>query len=107
VLTWLRNNRPFAHVGIIVTNGIGLSSNGDAFHDAQIELAKKYGYPYIDLNGDKTTPAMNRFNNHTIDYSMYALLNEKFGVANPTDTHPNWQAHEYESTFIEAWLKSI
>ena len=107
VLTWLRNNRPFAHIGIIVTNGLGSGSTANGYHQAQIAIAKKYGIPYIDLNGDKETPVMNRFNNPDIDATLYSLLNTKFGINPPSDTHPNWQAHEYESTFIEAWLKSI
>ena len=107
VLTWLRTNRPFAHVGIIVTNGLGNTTTAAGYKDAQIALAKKYGYPYLDLNGDQHTPAMNRYNNSELATSLYDILNTNYGVDSPSNTHPNWQAHEYESTFIEAWLRSL
>lgn len=107
VLTWLRTNRPFAHVGIIITNGLGNTTTATTYKEAQIALAKKYGYPYLDLNGDQHTPAMNRYNNSELAASLYDLLNTNYGVEPPSNTHPNWQAHEYESTFIEAWLRSL
>lgn len=107
VLTWLRTNRPFAHVGIIVTNGLGNTATAAGYKEAQIALAKKYGYPYLDLNGDQHTPAMNRYNNSELATSLYDVLNTNYGVDSPSNTHPNWQAHEYESTFIEAWLRSL
>ena len=108
VLNWLRANRPFAHVGIIVTNGLGNSETARGYKDGQIALAKKYGYPYLDLNGDQFTPAMNRFCNENMAASLYNLLDTLYAVdAAGGNTHPNWQAHEYESVFIGEWLKRI
>ena len=108
VLNWLRTNRPFAHVGIIITNGLGNTETARGYKEGQIAVAKKYGYPYLDLNGDQFTPAMNRFCNENMDASLATLLNNLYGVdAAGGNTHPNWQAHEFESVFIGEWLKRI
>lgn len=108
VLTWLITNRPNAHIGIIVTNGLSIAD----WYQAQINIAEKYGIPYIDMNGDARTPVMLRTMNPKIPSAVKSALVAKWAV-DPTgsggsvNTHPNWQAHEYESTFIENFLKTI
>ena len=103
VLSWLRENRPFAHVGIIVTNG----TTREDYTNAQIALAKKWGYPYINLNGDERTPAMIRCWNSNMSEELKTKLAMIQGADYPSNTHPNAKAHEYESTFIEAWLRTL
>lgn len=109
VLSWLRENRPFAHVGIIVTNGTGKQD----FTEAQINLAKKYGYPYINLNGDERTPAMIRCYNPNISTTLKDILRKtqavdyNGSVTGSINIHPNYLTHEYESYFIESWLRSL
>lgn len=108
VLTWLISNRPNAHIGIIVTNGLSIAD----WYQAQIKIAEKYGIPYIDMNGDSRTPAMLRTMNPNIPNAIKSALITKWAV-DPTgeggsvNTHPNWQAHEYEATFIESFLRTI
>ena len=108
VLTWLITNRPNAHIGIIVTNGLTIAD----YRDAQIAIAQKYGIPYIDLNGDARTPAMLRTVNTNIPSAIKQALIAKWAV-DPTgeggevNTHPNDAAQLFESTFIENFLKSI
>ena len=63
VMTYLIENYPFAHIGIIVSNGCGVME----YPEAEIQIAKKYGVPYINLNGDERTPAMIRAVNPDID----------------------------------------
>ena len=104
VLTWLISNRPNAHIGIIVTNG---NQNKDEYRQGQIAIAEKYGIPYIDLNGDSRTPAMIRTSNPNIPSAIKTALIQKWAVDPSTNTHPNDEAHEFESTFIENFLRSI
>lgn len=104
VLSWLIENRPHAHIGIIVTNGIQTDDN---YRQAQIAIAKKYGLPYIDLNGDERTPSMHRTSNSDIASAVKTALIDKWAVDPNSDTHPNDAAHEFESTFIEQFLRSI
>ena len=109
VLSWIRTNRPFAHVGIIVTNG----TERQNYTDAQIALAKKWGYPIINLNGDERTPVMIRPYNTDISIALKDLIKQEMAIdfdgsqTGTVDLHPNYQAHAYESTFIENWLMSL
>lgn len=104
VLTWLIINRPNAHIGIIVTNGI---ANNDNYRLAQIAIAKKYGIPYIDMNGDERTPAMLRTSNPNIPAEIKAALIQKWSANYPSNQHPNDDAQLFESHFIENFLRSI
>jgi hypothetical protein len=106
VCAWLRENRPFAHIGIIVTN---VTQRQD-YTEAQISIAKKWGYPYLNLNGDERTPAMIRCYNPNISAALKETIKNAqaiLPVGTPSNTHPNASTHEYESVFIEEWLKSL
>lgn len=103
VLKWLIENRPFAHIGIIVSNG--MDSNDD-LRKAEIAIANKWGIPFIDLNGDERTPMMHRSTNpnHSQDAKNARLSAFRISASN---THPNAKAYEYESTFIENFLRTL
>ena len=101
VLTWLRTNRPFAHIGIIVTNGVD-----QTWREAQIAMARKYGIPYIDMNGDDFTPAMLRSCNENIPQAIRTIITNNQRVSQ-SNAHPNDDTHEFESHFIEDFLKRI
>lgn len=109
VLGWIRDNRPFAHVGIIVTNG----TERQDYTEAQVALARKWGYPLLNLNGDDHTPAMIRCYNANMSEELKTLIKQKQAVdydgsqTGSVNTHPNYEAHEYESAFIEAWLRIL
>lgn len=103
VLKWLIVNRPFAHIGILVSNGCDRT----AYRTAQIEIAAKYGIPYIDMNGDRFTPVMIRSQNPDISEEVKQIVKLKQAVDYPVNTHPNDKAHEFESAFIENFLRSI
>lgn len=102
-LTWLITNRPNAHIGIIVSNGV----DNVSYRNMTIAIAKKYGIAYIDLNGDERTPAMIRTVNPNIAQAVKTALINKWAVEVGVNTHPNTDAHEYESYFIENFLRSI
>ncbi len=103
VLSWLIVNRPFAHIGILVSNGC----DREEYRTVQINAAIKYGIPYIDLNGDRNTPVMIRSQNPDIPPEVKRAVLLKQAVDYPANTHPNDAAHEYESTFIEAFLRRL
>ena len=102
ILTWLITNRPNLHIGIIVSNGC----DSDDYRTATIAIANKYGIPYIDMNGDSRTPCMIRSTNATIDSSIRNQRTAAWRISS-TNTHPNADAHAYEATFIENFLKSL
>lgn len=103
VLEYLITHHPFAHIGILVSNGC----ETDDYRRAVIALARKWGIPYLDLNGDERTPVMGRSTNGEILQSVRDFRTKMFAVNPPQNTHPNALAHEYESVFIETWLRSL
>jgi hypothetical protein len=102
VMTWLITNRPTAKIGIIVSNG--LDSNDYA--DATITIAKKYGVPYLNEWRGEQVPLLIRSGRTDVADSIKTIRNETFRVSS-TNLHPNVVCHEYESTFVEEWLKSL
>lgn len=103
VLSWLIENRPFAHIGIIVSNGCDTAE----YRTAQIAIARKYGIPFIDLNGDERTPFMIRSKNEDIAATIRQKRTISQSVDYPNNQHPNGDAHLFESYFIESWLRTI
>ena len=102
VLTWLITNRPNAKIGIIVTNGL----SGNTLADATIAIAKKYGIPYLNEWNGEQVPTLIRSGRAELDPAIKNLIDEKFRVTE-TNKHPNVACHEYESTIVEAWLKTL
>lgn len=102
VLKWVIENRPFAKIGILVSNGC----ETDDYRLATIAVANKWGIPYIDLNGDERTPMMLRSTNPNV---TSAAKSARMSAQRCTETngHPNPKAHEYESTFIENFLRTL
>lgn len=100
ICSWLRANRPFLHFGIII-NSAYLTN---AYRTALENIAVKYGYPYLNLYDDSKVPAfMNKDGmDSTIANALY-LVNQ----VSTTNSHPNLKSHEFQSTFIEAFIRQI
>ena len=109
VLWWLIQNRPNAHIGIIVSNGV----ETEDYRNMTIAAAKKYGLPWLDLNGDARTPAMIRSVNPDVADFVKDELKRRWAVdydgslTGSCNTHPNDAAHLYESYIIEQFLRGI
>lgn len=103
VLPYLIEHHPFAHIGILISNGC----ETDEYRKAEIALAQKWGLPWLDLNGDARCPVMGRSTNPDILQSVRDFRTRMFAVNPPQNTHPNAKAHEYESVFIEHWLRGL
>lgn len=121
VIAYFIKNFPFAHIGIIIGPGMQTSS-GQNYANAEIAIAKKWGIPYLNIqfeSGGGKIPLMLRTSNPdvnatiTVDDETMPLKTyvNNIQYVNPsTDTpnyHPNEKAHELESYFIEAWLRTI
>lgn len=57
--------------------------------------------------GDRFTPVMIRSMNPDICDEVKQIVKLKQAVDYPSNTHPNDKAHEYESYFIESFLRRI
>jgi lysophospholipase L1-like esterase len=118
VLQWIFENRPNAHVGVIITNGLGQNGPNGTYTETEMQvytalqnIVKKWNVPYIDLNGgDSRTPMMQR--GIYPEGTPAALIAAKWDAfaASPTSPyngHTNVAGHLYESYCIENFLRSL
>ena len=104
VLEYLLVNHPYAKVGIVVTDGI----TNHQYQDAVREVAKKWGFPYLDLVADPQIPAM--ISGRDAEMGLCARAKELRDAAfrvSSNNFHPSIKAHEYRSTIIENWLRTL
>ena len=102
VLEYLITQFPFTKIGIIVPNGCTRP-----YTDAIRAVARKWGIPYLDLPGDYAVPLLNRVaDKDEICETARRIRNDQYSVTEK-NRHPNAKAHEFESTVIEHWLRSL
>lgn len=102
VLTWFVANRPKAKLGIIVSNGL----DDNSYAEATIAIAKKYGIPYLNEWNGENVPVMLRTGRTDVSAAVKTARDELFRVS-ASNTHPNVFEHDWESRFIESWLKTL
>lgn len=104
VMEYILTNHPYAKIGIIVTNGCGANSK---YTEATRRIARKWGVPILDEAANYNVPLLHRVGEKTdICEKAISIRMAAFRVSE-TDTHPNDKAHEYESTFVENFLRSL
>lgn len=98
-------NHPFAHIGLIAING-----TNEEIMQATRDIAEWWGLPCLDF-GSNEVPLFNRYTGRNVNPEVVKIREKNFCVISdgvtPTNAHPNTAAHEYESTFIENWLRSL
>ena len=98
-------NHPFAHIGIMVSHG-----TNEEIMEATRGIAERWGVPYLDY-GSPQVSLMNRYTGRNVCAKAQEIREKNFCVISDgitaTNGHPNTAAHEYESTFIEAWLRTL
>ncbi len=99
VLKYFVENCKKAKIGIIVSNNLP-----QAYVDATIKMANRWGIKYLDLNSDEV-PLMQATLRNVCDEAKANAIN-KFAISQ-SNMHPNYYAHEFESKFIEHWLLSL
>ena len=102
VLEYLITHHPYAKIGIIVPNACTTP-----YTDAIRKVARKWGIPTLDIAGDYGVPLMNRIGDKTETCAEARKLRNKQFATGERNGHPSAKAHEYESTFIENWLRSL
>ena len=102
VLEYLLTSFPYTKIGIIVPNGCT-----KAYTDAIRVVARRWGIPYLDIPADYGIPLMNRVKEKDEVCELARKIRfDRFSVSDKNG-HPNAKAHEFESTFIEHWLRSL
>ena len=105
VLDYLIQHHPQAKIGIIVTNGSNLT-----IVNATIAVAKKWGIAYLNEATDENCSFIFRSNRSDVASSVKTFRDNYWHVSNVSGSlnyHPNAKAHEYESTVVEAWLRTL
>lgn len=101
VFEYLLTNMPYAKIGVIIADA-WMNKN---YADAVKEICAYWGVPYLDLK-DADIPLLIGGKNYIISSKALDLRNKAFKMSD-TDAHPNPKAHEYRSTIIEAWLRTL
>lgn len=104
VMSYLIASHPNAKIGIIITNGLN-GSGGEAYAEAERNIAKKFGVSYLDEDKGETGLVF-RTNRTDIDPS---IVQQRFNHYKVSDTngHPNVTCHKFESTIVEHWIRSM
>lgn len=99
VLRYLIEKYPFTKIGLIISN----SYLSQEFRAAIKEVGVKWGIPCLDLMSENCPMTLSRSGACA---EAINLRKSQFEVSE-TNGHPNIKAHEYESTFIEHFLRSL
>ena len=102
VMDYLIRNHPQAKIGIIVTNGSTIP-----YVEATIAIAKKWGIPYLNEATDNQCSFMFRSLRADVLESVKTFRNNQWFVDADLNNHPNAKAHEFESSVVEAWLRTL
>ena len=104
VLQYTIQHHPYAKIGIVCTEG----GTNPAYRQAIREVAQKWGIPWLDMMGDLQVPVVLRGREDNLGLTSVAKnLRDASFVVTQQNTHPNLDAHIYQSTFIEHWLRSL
>ena len=106
VLGYLIENHPTARIGIIMSD----AWMPQAYYTALKEICEWWGIPLLDLGGDPNVPVMNggrrAGSGLVLNPKVAELRNATFYNADG-DAHPNDKGHEWRSTVIENWIRSL
>lgn len=106
VLGYLIENHPTARIGIIMSDAWMPQS----YYTTLKEICEWWGIPLLDLGGDPNVPVMNGGrrvgSGLTLNPKVAELRNATFYNADG-DAHPNDKGHEWRSTVIENWIRSL
>ena len=102
VMEYLLTNYPYAKIGIIITDGAATT-----YRQATRDIAKRWGIPYLDMMGSDQVPLI--FGRETeigLCSKANTLRRNAFYVTS-SNGHPNLEAHKYQSTFVEDFLRRL
>jgi hypothetical protein len=100
-LNWILDNRPFAKLGVMISN----MCKDDTWPTAVKEVCEKLGVPYLDVDGGRPLMLGVSSRNPAKWQAKQRIL--ELQRCTESNTHPNPSAHKFQSLFIENWLKSL
>ena len=110
MLNYLIVNRPYAKIGIIITNGASVVlSNKDLtpYLNAEIAIAKKWGICYLNEGLGEDLPLFFRSAREDVSDIVKNNLFNTYCIHPTDDWHPCVEWHERESSVVENWLNKL
>lgn len=106
VLEYLITNHPTARIGVVMSD----AWMSQTYFTTLKEICEWWGVPLLDLGGDSNVPVMNGGRRAgcglTLNPKVAELRNATFYNAEG-DAHPNDLGHEWRSTVIENFIRSL
>ena len=107
VFDYLLSNAPYAKIGVIIAD----AWMTEEYANAVKGVCRYWGIPYLDLNAEDVPMGIRgRYWSETaagtVSKRAISLRDAAFKTST-TDEHPNAKAHEYRSTIIENFLRSL
>ncbi len=107
VFSSILNNNPLAKIGVFISDGnVANQTIPQEYHDALIDICKYWAIPYLDLRNGLNIPMGLGGRLDECSSTSRTKRKEAFQVT-PSNAHPNAKAHEYRSTFIENFLRTL
>jgi hypothetical protein len=92
---------PYAKIGVIIAD----AWMPESYANTVKEICAYWGIPCLDLKGPGT-PMLIGGKHTEVSSKAKSLRNAAFQVSSE-DSHPNVKAHQYRSTIIENFLRSL
>lgn len=102
IFEWIFTNRPFAHIGVIVTDFAEQERR-----NVIIDCCKRWGVAFLDLYNPTIPMIRTRGEQIEIDPKIKEIREAQFSLNGATDMHPNNKAHQWQSTIIENFMRGL
>lgn len=102
IFEWIFTNRPFSHVGVIVTDFAEQERR-----NVIIDCCKRWGVAFLDLYNPTIPMIRTRGEQIELDPKIKEIRDKQFSLNGIKDMHPNNKAHQWQSTIIENFMRSL
>lgn len=102
IFEWIFTNRPFAHVGVIVTDFAEQERR-----NVIIDCCKRWGVAFLDLYNPTIPMIRTRGEQIELDPKIKEIRDKQFSLNGVKDMHPNNKAHQWQSNIIENFMRSL
>jgi len=102
IFEWIFTNRPFAHVGVIITDFAEQERR-----NVIIECCKRWGVAFLDLYNPTIPMIRTRGEQIELDPKIKEIRGAQFALNGASDMHPNNKAHQWQSSIIENFMRGL
>ena len=102
IFEWIFTNRPFAHVGVIVTDFAEQERR-----NVIVECCKRWGVAFLDLYNPTIPMIRTRGEQIELDPKIKEIRDKQFSLNGAKDMHPNNKAHQWQSNIIENFMRGL